>query len=76
MRPFCLSYCCLLMLLLPAGAAHAGADAVALAFAGRAIAPACNIAATDPGASGEPPAWLLLASAVALLAAGRLAGRR
>jgi len=76
MRPFCLSLCCLLILLLRAGAANAGADAVALALAGRAIAPPCNMASTDPGASGEPPAWLLLASAVALLAAGRLAGRR
>lgn len=78
MRPFCLplclSLCFPLMLAVPATAATtAGAtDAAAVPP----ISPACNVVSIDPAASGEPPAWLLLASAVVLLAAGRLAGSR
>lgn len=70
MRPFCLSLC--LLSILPAAAATAAASAAPVA--GAPISPACNVASIDPAASGEPPAWLLLASAIALLAAGRLAG--
>ena len=37
------------------------------------VAPACVVAITKPMANHEPPAWLLLAGAVVLLGAGRLA---
>lgn len=37
------------------------------------VAPACIVATTRPMAEHEPPAWLLLAGAVILLGAGRLA---
>lgn len=72
MRPFCLSLCFPLMLAVPAAAATTvgATDPAAVPP----ISPACNVASSDPAASGEPPAWLLLASAVVLLAAGRLAG--
>jgi hypothetical protein len=69
MRPFCLSLCLLTMLCLPAGV-HASAPSTA-----RAMSSACNVTPASPAAANEPPAWLLLASAVVLLAAGRLAGR-
>ena len=69
MRPFCLSLCLLTMLWLPAGAAASAPSAA------RAMSPACNVASTNPARANEPPAWLLLASAAVLLAAGRLAGR-
>jgi hypothetical protein len=73
MRPFCLSLGLLLMLSLPAAAASD--DHASTPSAIRAISPGCNLASTNPAVSSEPPAWLLLASAVVLLAAGRLAGR-
>jgi hypothetical protein len=37
------------------------------------VAPACVVAITKPMVNHEPPAWLLLAGAVILLGAGRLA---
>lgn len=78
MRPFCVSFCLLLMLAVPATAAMAAgaADPAAgtLTSPTSPSSPACNVASSDPAASGEPPAWVLLASAVVLLAAGRLAG--
>ncbi|MBD8657572.1 hypothetical protein IFT68_18310 [Oxalobacteraceae sp. CFBP 13730] len=37
------------------------------------VAPACVVATTRPMSNHEPPAWLLLAGAVILLGAGRLA---
>lgn len=74
MRPFCLSLCLLLMFAVPVTAATAAAAAATESAAGSPISPACNVVSIDPAASGEPPAWLLLASAVALLAAGRQAG--
>lgn len=38
-----------------------------------AVDPVCAVATADPVAQHEPPAWLLLAGAVILLGAGRLA---
>lgn len=37
------------------------------------VAPACVVGSSRPMAEHEPPAWLLLAGAVILLGAGRLA---
>jgi hypothetical protein len=37
------------------------------------VDPVCVVAAANPVADHEPPAWLLLAGAVILLGAGRLA---
>jgi len=37
------------------------------------VAPACVVVTTKPMGHHEPPAWLLLAGAVILLGAGRLA---
>jgi hypothetical protein len=37
------------------------------------LAPACVVATTRPTGHHEPPAWLLLAGAVILLGAGRVA---
>ena len=78
MRPF--SFCCFLcFLLIPGapGAAFAGEPPAGRAE--RVIGPACDAGAraahASTGAANEPPAWLLLASAVVLLGAGRLAGR-
>lgn len=78
MRPF--SFCwslCFLLTLGTAGAAAAGEPPAGRAE--RVIGPACDAGAraadTSTGAANEPPAWLLLASAVVLLGAGRLAGR-
>jgi len=71
MRPFCF-----LLMLAVCGCADAVATTAGAttSTAVRPISPACNVASSDPAASGEPPAWVLLASAVVLLAAGRLAG--
>lgn len=49
------------------------AAAVAAAVKVSAPLPACRVAAPRPAA--EPPAWVLLAGAVAALGAGRLAAR-
>ena len=38
-----------------------------------AVDPVCAVAAANPVAEHEPPAWLLLAGAVILLGAGRMA---
>jgi hypothetical protein len=38
-----------------------------------AVDPVCVVATANPVAAHEPPAWLLLAGAVILLGAGRLA---
>jgi hypothetical protein len=37
------------------------------------VAPACVVDSANPVAAHEPPAWLLLAGAVILLGAGRVA---
>jgi hypothetical protein len=78
MRPLCLFFCLLLNFTVPVAAAASAAGSpvspTSPGSPGSGISPACNVASSDPAASGEPPAWLLLASAVVLLAAGRLAG--
>jgi len=82
MRPFsfCLPLCFLLILGAP-GAALAGEPPAGSTE--RVVGLICNAGAraadastnTSMNAANEPPAWLLLASAVLLLGAGRLAGR-
>jgi len=57
------------LLVLTASSAGLPAPAVADVNPG----PACFVAATRPAAGAEPPAWLLLAGAVVLLGAGRMA---
>jgi hypothetical protein len=52
-------------LVLPASGAAMPAPAL--------MAPACFVAITKPMGHHEPPAWLLLAGAVILLGAGRVA---
>ena len=61
MRTFLLS----IAILMPATSGAAPAEPVAVAV------PACVAVAASR--SGEPPAWVLLAAAVVLLGAGRLA---
>lgn len=69
---------CLVVSLILSGAATAArADAMSAMTPARmpAMTPGCRVPATATAAP-EPPAWLLLAGAVALLGAGRLAARR
>ncbi|WP_312514546.1 hypothetical protein [Massilia sp.] len=77
MRPF--SFCLPLCFLLILGAPGAVAGEPPAGRAERVIGRACDAGARAADASthaaDEPPAWLLLASAVVLLGAGRLAGR-
>jgi len=54
----------LLFVLAPSGAAAPTPDAVD---------PVCVVVTANPVAEPEPPAWLLLAGAVILLGAGRMA---
>lgn len=56
---------CVLVLGWSGTSAAASGDAVAV--------PACVVTAVRPAPAPEPPAWQLLAGAVLLLAAGRLA---
>jgi len=65
MPPFLPILGALPFLVLPSSGAAMSAPAL--------VAPACVVATTRPMSNHEPPAWLLLAGAVILLGAGRLA---